>query len=1844
MTGFSVSCGALTLQWFLLPASSACNNASSVTGTFSNNNVQQALSGLNLQDNSKYKVSIQASDLRNNIPQLICSGEITIDTSTPKVGWIHDGPGADLSYQASKFFQVNWGGFQTRHGVAKYEWKVLLTPFNNNQTTELKSFTNANLNTSASKTFSSVTDGSKVTFVVRAFTKAGLFSDLTSDGVIIDTSPPIAGRIYDGNQLGIDLKYAKWTTAFTANWDLFTDPHSPISLCTLAIQRLGAGLITSFQSAALNLSSTATNLNLVSKESYCAVVRGYNKAGLYTQVKSDCVLIDHDAPQAGVVSDGHISDVDYQSDNTLIAAHWKSFADGNKGSGIVEYKYRITDSSGRVVVSWTSVGNATNITHTKLMLGNNAKYFVTVRAIDAVGLTTDVTTDGVIVDTTHPVFTGQVKVTGEDDVINGTQCVYVPSVSSISVDWVGFSDAHSGLKRYDWAIIPLGTSPSNSDFKIVSGSSLPTSATFNNLALSEGKAYQVIIRAYNNALLYKDAHSVIVIPDATPPFQGIVYDGPKLDVDIEYQADVGHVYGSWTKFPEPHTEVKQYYFAVGSCVPGNYHVTGNTFLRVEPPEATSFMLTNITLANGQKYCVKIKAENRAGLISSEVSSDGFIADGTPPNLRAAQVRDGSSGSDIDHQENTTALSAEWDGFEDRESGIQYYEYAVSRNRGSTVGVSPFQSAGLNNSATVHGLSLADDVYYFIICAVNNAGLRDCMSSDGVLIDISPPSEGIVHDGVIEPDLKYQPSLSEIAANWEGIWDLESGIEKFEWSIGTSISDKTSVQDYKNVGLSTHVRSQRVLTLLSGTKYYVHLKVTNQAGSVRELVSDGVIPDRTPPIPSTILPGFESQAEWRYNEQDNTFYSASESNIAVYWKSFSEPESELWYYKWAIGTSRCGTQVQTFINIGRSNYANTTMTSLIFTPGVKYYVTVTSRNRAGLVSRSCSDAMVFDGTPPNPGEVKVGQSSRQNGRKMFVSNSSIAVSWGEFKDIESGIKICNISVRDKVEQLLFLEKSNASSGNVSLSLTGLLHGESYNVSVVCMNNAGLEALTTVIFTIDNTPPIQTGPVIAGVSRNPSFQYQSDTESIVATWSPFAEYESAVQNYRFAIGTRPYQDDIVSFANVHLATQVTKNDLGLSHANVYYMTVIATNLAGLSTTISSLGLVIDTTPPLAADSDVHDGPSGDDIDYFSPKMAIEAQWKNIRDPESGIVNSKYCLGTKPRGCQIKAMTNIGANMSITCPTCRAYAGERVYVTVHVTNGAGISVTRSSDGMLLDTSPPLMGNVVDGNDALGVDYNIVLEEWNVSMTWFGVEDAESGVQSCMWIIEGGEKSKILQVNVTNNSTYGKRNSHSNSQKYADLNLLKETTYYNVLTCWNNARMNRTVRSNGFRVKSIWPIPNVVRDGLIEGVDVDYLTSVKNVGANWDHFMDDMVDPVVDYAWGIGAAPGEDDILRFTSIGLRTRVQKDLEGIVPGLEVLTLGQKYYNTIKATTSKGLSSVSSSNGFTVDYTPPLITEVITNHRVTDNEQKSVEIDVSWNKAKDDESGIKSSAYCLGTIPLTCVAETIPAGLSTSGMIGPFMPQIRATYYVTVSVVNRAGLTSVMSSEKLIFDMTPPSLGVVIDGIGQDVDFIDSTNTLSFQWDEFEDKESGVAGCTWVLIEQSVSHNSSSFGNDSIVAQKVVESSGNLTEENLSLVPGARYTSQVTCTNGDGFSSTSSSDGVVVDATAPNAGVVHDGLSLLFDVQFQFSTTAIAALWEPFRDHESGIASYRWGLGTSPDNDDVIHFTDVGMMTSAMAGNLTLAHGVRYYITVEATNGAGMTSHGWSDGFLVDTSPPELTEV
>ena len=84
--GFNVSCGQLTLNWFLLSSTSTCSMISTVSGTFSNNNIKQTLTGLALQVNERYKVSIQASDMRNNTPKVVCTEVVIIKTSNSSTG------------------------------------------------------------------------------------------------------------------------------------------------------------------------------------------------------------------------------------------------------------------------------------------------------------------------------------------------------------------------------------------------------------------------------------------------------------------------------------------------------------------------------------------------------------------------------------------------------------------------------------------------------------------------------------------------------------------------------------------------------------------------------------------------------------------------------------------------------------------------------------------------------------------------------------------------------------------------------------------------------------------------------------------------------------------------------------------------------------------------------------------------------------------------------------------------------------------------------------------------------------------------------------------------------------------------------------------------------------------------------------------------------------------------------------------------------------------------------------------------------------------------------------------------------------------------------------------------------------------------------------------------------------------------------------------------------------------------------------------------------------------------------------------------------------------------------
>ncbi|MBI2930505.1 MAG: hypothetical protein HYY16_02545, partial [Planctomycetes bacterium] len=216
------------------------------------------------------------------------------------------------------------------------------------------------------------------------------------------------------------------------------------------------------------------------------------------------------------------------------------------------------------------------------------------------------------------------------------------------------------------------------------------------------------------------------------------------------------------------------------------------------------------------------------------------------------------------------------------------------------------------------------------------------------VDATAPIAGSVNDGP-GPDISYQTSTTTIAANWSGFSDPESGIASYEWAVGTA-PGATDVQAFVSVGASTSA-SNSSLTLTSGTTYTVTVRAINGAGLSTTASSDGVRVDDTPPAGGTVNDGPSSDIDW----QNYTWQLSSN------WTGFTDPESGIFSYEWAIGTSPGATDIQPFVSVGTvTSGANG---SLSLAAGLTYYVTVRATNGSGLVSTRSSDGVTVDTVSP-----------------------------------------------------------------------------------------------------------------------------------------------------------------------------------------------------------------------------------------------------------------------------------------------------------------------------------------------------------------------------------------------------------------------------------------------------------------------------------------------------------------------------------------------------------------------------------------------------------------------------------------------------------------------------------------------------------------------------------------------------------------------------------------------------------------------------------------------------------------------------------------------------------------
>ena len=76
------------------------------------------------------------------------------------------------------------------------------------------------------------------------------------------------------------------------------------------------------------------------------------------------------------------------------------------------------------------------------------------------------------------------------------------------------------------------------------------------------------------------------------------------------------------------------------------------------------------------------------------------------------------------------------------------------------------------------------------------------------------------------------------------------------------------------------------------------------------------------------------------------------------------------------------------------------------------------------------------------------------------------------------------------------------------------------------------------------------------------------------------------------------------------------------------------------------------------------------------------------------------------------------------------------------------------------------------------------------------------------------------------------------------------------------------------------------------------------------------------------------------------------------------------------------------------------------------------------------------------------------------------------------------------------------------------------------------------------------------------------------------------------------------------------------------------------DPESDIAQYEVCLGTTVEECDEISYQSIGLTTTHTFTNLKLRHEEAYYVTVKATNNAGLSTQIASNEIRIDVTPPQ----
>jgi hypothetical protein len=1376
------------------------------------------------------------------------------------------------------------------------------------------------------------------------------------------------------------------------------------------------------------------------------------------------------------------------------------------------------------------------------------------------------------------------------------------------------------------------------------------SLLISDLDIMHGRSVYAAVFAYNAfGMKSRVANCPMFTARRRSPIITFVHDGETPD-DIDYQADATSLavnYGFKGTFADL-SSVKWGISSSPECTLSENEA--NVLSLREVGESYTIKKTGLELANGGKYYIRVQIVDLLGL-ATVACSDGVTIDTTPPVPGNFTVgKDGAL-----FIPSVRRISGKFQRFLDVESPIVHYEWKlIDQDTGNDV--VPFKTIPLTqNSPLMDGLNLiSGKKYTAVLKGINAVGLSSTINVTGVIPDDTIPAcnaparDVISFDDVKDKD--FVPNLNNLTCMFS-CYDVESGIQSIRAAVGTYPGGE-NIHPFVDIGelvsrISDDFKATWVafdnVNVTSLVWYYITIKIRNNAGLSHTISTDGILVDTTGP---TVLPSYIRDGHHGIDKK----FSSGFNVFQAHWENaFADAESGIAEYFVGLGTSPGSDDTSSFQTNGQSTRA--LISSIALESGVTYYVTVIACNGVQMCVNGSSNGALVDFIPPHSGSVIAGHDGPP--LKMTWINKAAWARWqwcpadraklqstvntcnnSTFYDEHSGIKHFGMSVLsyDTAELLVPVK----TVGRVVISgIHVVMPNGVFSVVVEAEDRAGTRSdAISGSFIVDATPP----RVITFHHGNEDqpIRYTRVQNHVFSAYFEMTEDVSDIAFYSLGVSTYPEGDDLIPFVTVQ--PDVVSNAIRVNWTSTtrttlvngwkYYITVKGTNSAGLFVIATSLPLIFDNEAPLVRH--VLDGWGTQDAQYHSFPSIYRMHWQGVTDV-SGIEEVKVCLSSVKTSdiCDIHPLVEVSNTLnSYSFTAISLLSGTHCYALLRLKDKAGNVGNYWTDGVLIDTTQPTRGQVVDGQ---GKQDRVYQRETNILYaSWSGFSENETSIHHYELAFGTSKKNSDIQPF----TDVGLATSSPSSNLLVS-ELKNGVTYYARIIGFNILGVpSEIATSDGVLIDSTPPTFSVaVSDADELYRDLDYTNHMTSLSASWK--CEDKDSGLTQTFVGFGTQPGIQDVAGYQAV-LPYQTSYTLTNVT-----LSQGLRYFATVKCTNRVGLRNSVSSNGITIDSTPPLLSYVndgdnayqdakfiglgpfvTANWKFTDSESPVIDYVVSIHQVT---SGVRVYG------PSQILGNKRHANIALRG------DELKhgQIYAFKVTARNGAGLNTTGVSNGFVVDGTAPVCSTVYDATldGSKTSFVGQIRKL-FVYFVCSDNETGINSYQFAIKDIQTSQFVLPFhkikGISVLTSLVVVDGAG---KRVVKLHNGGHYQVGLRATNNVNLTGEYWTPGVTVDITPP----VFSKVVALFQLQSE----TIKIIWK-LTDAESGIATLSWSLHTSPNVEIPKNFTEIPWnSTELIISGISFKLGQTYYVYFKATNKAGRSTLFVADGVVIDRTPPSV---